>query len=132
MEDIMIEIAMAILVHNSKIFVAQRNITKNQGGLWEFPGGKLEAGETLQECLAREFLEEFGKEIAVGDKFAEYTYTYENLGEFRLNAFWAFAKDDVIPELNEHMAYKWVTPAEMDELEFCPADLPFIEKLKSL
>lgn len=128
----MIEIAMAILVHNSKIFVAQRNITKNQGGLWEFPGGKLEVGETLQEALAREFMEEFGKEIAVGDKFAEYTYTYENLGEFRLNAFWAFAKDDAIPELNEHMAYKWITPAEMDELEFCPADLPFIEKLKSL
>ena len=88
----MIEIAMAILVHNSKIFVAQRNITKNQGGLWEFPGGKLEAGETLQECLAREFLEEFGKEISVGDKFADYTYTYENLGEFRLNAFWALPK----------------------------------------
>ena len=61
----MIEIAMAILVHNSKIFVAQRNITKNQGGLWEFPGGKLEAGETLQEALAREFMEEFGKEIPI-------------------------------------------------------------------
>ena len=128
----MIEIAMAILVYDSKIFVAQRHITKNQGGMWEFPGGKLEAGETLQECLAREFLEEFGKEIVVGDKFSEHTYTYENLGEFRLNAFWATVSDDVIPELNEHMAYKWITPAEMDELVFCPADLPFIEDLKKL
>lgn len=128
----MIEIAMAILVHHSKIFVAQRNITKNQGGLWEFPGGKLEAGETLPECLAREFMEEFGKEISVGDKFSEHTYVYDNLGEFHLTAFWAFADNDTIPELNEHMAYKWVSVADMDDLEFCPADLPFIEELKKL
>lgn len=128
----MINIAMAILVHNSKIFVAQRNITKNQGGLWEFPGGKQEAGETLPECLAREFMEEFGKEISVGEKFSEHSYTYENLGDFHLTAFWAFAQNDTIAELNDHMAYKWVSVSDMEKLEFCPADLPFIEDLKKL
>ena len=126
-----INVVAAVIISENKVFATQRGYGDFKGG-WEFPGGKLEVGETLQEALAREFMEEFGKEITVGDKFAEYTYTYENLGEFRLNAFWAFAENDTIPELNEHMAYKWISPAEMDELEFCPADLPFIEKLKSL
>lgn len=128
----MIEIGMAVLVHNSKIFVAQRNIMKHQGGMWEFPGGKLEAGETLQECVAREFMEEFGKEIAVGELFMEHTYHYEGMGDFHLNAFWAFAKNDEIPEVNEHMEYRWVSIPEMEKLEFCPADTPFIEALKNL
>lgn len=128
----MIEIGMAVLVHNSKIFVAQRNIMKHMGGMWEFPGGKLEAGETLSECVAREFLEEFGKEIMVGDLFMDVTHTYENAGEFHLSAFWAFCDTDEIPEVNEHMAYKWVSIPEMEKLEFCPADGPFIEALKNL
>lgn len=128
----MIEISMALLLHKSKIFVAQRNIMKHMGGKWEFPGGKLEAGETLQECVAREFMEEFGKQIHVGDLFMDVTYDYEDKGEFHLSAFWAFCDDDTIPEVNEHMDYKWVTIPEMEKLEFCPADAPIIEKLKSL
>lgn len=128
----MIEIGMGILVHKSKIFVAQRNIMKHMGGMWEFPGGKLEAGETLQECVAREFMEEFGKEIKVGELFMDMTHTYENAGEFHLSAFWAFCDTDEIPEVNEHMAYQWLSPKDFDTLEFCPADIPLIEALKNL
>lgn len=128
----MIDIAMAILIHDAKIFVAQRNITKDNGGKWEFPGGKVEMGETLSECLAREFVEEFGKEIIVGEKFAEHVYQYEKIGEFHLHAFWAITANDVIPEMNDHMAYQWISPSQLDELDFCEADLFFVEKLKSL
>ena len=127
----MIEISMAILVHNQKIFIAQRNIAKHMGGMWEFPGGKLEAGETLQECVARELMEEFGKEITVGEKFMDYSYTYPEKGEFHLNAFWCTCSDEKM-EPTEHMDYKWVSISELDNFEFCPADLPFIEKLKNL
>lgn len=128
----MIEIGMAILLHKGKIFVAQRNPLKHLGGYWEFPGGKLEAGETLQDCVKREFLEEFGKTVEVGDLFMDITHTYENAGEFHLSAFWAFCEDDSIPEVNEHMNYKWVTVPEMEKLKFCPADAPIIEKLMQL
>lgn len=127
----MIEIAMAILVHNKKIFIAQRNIAKHMGGKWEFPGGKLEAGETLSECLAREFMEEFNKHIIVGEKFMDKTFHYDDKGDFHLNAFWCTCADEKM-EPTEHMDYKWVSIPEMDRFDFCPADMPFVEGLKNL
>ncbi len=128
----MTEVGMALLLHKGKILVAQRNPLKHLGGFWEFPGGKLEPQETLPECIKREFMEEFGKVIEVGDLFMEINHTYENAGDFHLSAFWAFCEDDSIPEVNEHMDYKWVTIPEMSKLKFCPADTPILEKLNHL
>ena len=128
----MIEISMAIVVHNDKILIAQRKKGKHQEFMWEFPGGKLEKGETLQECVAREFKEEFDKDIVVGDFFMDKTYSYADKGDFHLNAFWASCADDVIPQLYEHEDAKWVSVAEMDNYEFCPADDPFIEGIKKV
>ncbi|MDR2902516.1 MAG: (deoxy)nucleoside triphosphate pyrophosphohydrolase [Lactobacillales bacterium] len=128
----MIQIAMALLVHNSKILIAQRNPLKDQGGLWEFPGGKQEPNETLPECLAREFMEEFAKEIHPHDLFFEHEYTYEGKGDFHFSTFWATCRDETIPELNDHINYKWVSIPEMRAYQFCPADLPVIAQLEKL
>ncbi len=121
---------MAIVVHNNKILIAQRKRGKHQEFLWEFPGGKLEMGETLQQCVAREFMEEFEKPIDVGSFFMDKTYHYPDKGSFHLNAFWASCVDDSIPQLYEHEDAKWVSIDEFDKFTFCPADMPFIEGLK--
>ncbi len=126
----MIEISMAIVVHNDKILIAQRKKGKHQEFMWEFPGGKLEAGETLQQCVAREFMEEFEKPIDVGSFFMDNTYQYADKGSFHLNAFWATCTDDTIPQLLEHEDARWVSVDEFDKFTFCPADIPFIEELK--
>lgn len=126
----MIEISMAIVVHNGKILIAQRKKGKHQEFMWEFPGGKLEKGETLQECVAREFLEEMNKKIEVKDFFMDKIFTYADKGDFHLNAFWASCEDDIIPQINEHESVKWVKVEELDNYSFCPADIPFIEQIK--
>ena len=128
----MIEISMAIVVHNDKILIAQRKKGKFPELMWEFPGGKLEKGETLQECVSREFKEELEKEITVKDFFMNSIHTYENKGDFRLNAFWASCTNDTLPALNEHNDAKWIKLEELDQFEFCPADIPFIQALKKL
>ena len=128
----MIEISMAIVVHNNKILIAQRKKGKFPELLWEFPGGKLEKGETLQECVSREFKEELEKEIAVKNFFMDSVHTYENKGDFHLHAFWACCNDDTLPALNEHNDAKWIHLNELENFEFCPADIPFIQELKKL
>ena len=128
----MIEISMAVVVHNDKFLIAQRKKGKFPELLWEFPGGKLEQGETLQECVQREFKEELEKEITVHDFFMDTVHTYENKGDFHLNAFWASCCDDSLPALNEHNDAQWITLSELDKYEFCPADEPFISALKKL
>lgn len=128
----MLEISMAILTHKGKILIAQRKKGKFPELLWEFPGGKLEKGETLQECVKREFLEEMNKEITVKDFFMDIVHTYPEKGDFHLNAFWATCTDDTIPLMNEHANVKWVYPHELDNYTFCPADKPFVEALKRL
>ena len=128
----MIEISMAIVVHNNKFLIAQRKKGKFPELLWEFPGGKLEQGETLQECVSREFKEEMEKEITVNDFFMDCVHTYPAKGDFHLNAFWASCKTDELPALHEHNDAKWISLDEIDNYEFCPADVPFITELKKL
>ncbi len=125
----MIEVVMALLKHNDKILIAQRKKGKHQEFMWEFPGGKLEAGETLQHCLEREFMEEMEKPITVGELFAETTFTYPEAGDFHFRAYWADCADDTIPALHEHEDARWVAPEDFHNYAFCPADKPFIEKL---
>ncbi len=128
----MIEISMAVLVHQNKILIAQRKKGKFPELLWEFPGGKLEKGETLENCVIREFKEEMEKDIRVHDLFMDAVHTYPDKGDFHLSAFWASCQDAVLPALYEHNAAKWVSLEELDNYEFCPADMPFINALKKL
>lgn len=121
---------MAVVVHEGKILIAQRKKGKHQEFMWEFPGGKLEKGETLEECVTREFKEEFEKEIKVGKFFMDYSYEYPEKGVFHLNAFWASCDSFEIPFLHEHENAAWIKIDELDKYTFCPADMPFINALK--
>jgi 8-oxo-dGTP diphosphatase len=120
----------AILIDEDMIFIAQRKPGKRLAGLWEFPGGKLEAGETLHECLAREMKEEFGVEVVVREFFGESIYDYEH-GAIRLLAYlidWTGGEMVSV----DHQDSRWVAFENLNDYEFVPADRPFVEKLQRM
>jgi len=95
---------------------------------WEFPGGKLEQGETPEDCLSREMREEFGIDVAVGEFFGESLYHYA-YGSIRLLAYlvdWTSGEMSLI----DHQDCRWVAFGDLDRYEFVPADIPFAERLQ--
>jgi 8-oxo-dGTP diphosphatase len=123
-----IEVAAAIL-HNEQgqLLIARRKPEKSQGGLWEFPGGKLEPGEQAEDCLKRELLEEMNIVIEPYERFGVNEHDYESV-RIRLIAYRARYVRGTI-KLVDHDDYRWVTPDELSEYLFAPADIPFVEKL---
>jgi 8-oxo-dGTP diphosphatase len=118
----------AILIRDEKVFIGQRKSGKQMANLWEFPGGKLEEGETPQECLVREMREEFGIEVATREYFGESLYHYEH-GAIRLLAYlvdWTGGEMKSI----DHQDCRWVAFNDLEGYEFVPADLPFVQKLR--
>ena len=89
------QVSAGIIICKNKILIARRNHHKSLSGLWEFPGGKQEEGETLQECLKREIMEELRLEISVGNFLMQSIYEYEH-GAICLNAYYAYADSDEI------------------------------------
>lgn len=97
-------------------------------GLWEFPGGKLEEGETLEECLERELKEELEIEVIVEEQILVNEHEYPNKN-IRLH-FYDVEYESGDIKLNAHSDYKWITPEEIDNYEFPPADIPVLEEIK--
>lgn len=97
-------------------------------GFWEFPGGKIESGETPEECLERELAEEFGIESSVGEFVAESVFKYPGKTIRLLGYRTRYLAGDFV--LNAHSQIEWVDLEEMEGLEFAPADLPLIEALR--
>ena len=125
----MINVVAAIIRdEDNKIFIVQRNLKKAQGGLWEFPGGKIEQGETEEEALIREIKEEMNMDIEVISKFDEHIHEYPEK-QIKLIAFNCLKTSDTY-ELLEHEADAWITPEELEKYEFAPADVYFVENLK--
>lgn len=118
----------AIMISHGKVLIAQRAKGLRLAGKWEFPGGKVEPGETPEECLKREIREELGMEIAVDEFFGESVYHYDT-GPIRLLAYKARWIGGEL-RLTEHEQIKWVKPEELDGYDFSPADLPFVARLK--
>jgi mutator protein MutT len=95
-------------------------MSKRQGGLWEFPGGKVDSGETDAQALFREMEEEFGTEVAVGERFAESRFEYE-FGDIQLVGYRAIVlRGDLTPR--EHEDVRWVTADELKLVNLAPAD----------
>ena len=118
-----------VAIRSNMVLVAHRTEGGALSGKWEFPGGKLEAGETLAECLKRELQEELHLDVNVKDFFVETRYDY---GEFSisLNAFWAESQTDKIDYMDSHEQIKWISPQELKDYDFAPADKEIIEGLE--
>ena len=122
-----IRVVAAIIIHEDKVFATQRGYGEFKGG-WEFPGGKIEEGETPQEALVREIKEELNVEIEVGELLDVVEYDYPNF-HLSLDCFICKIKSGELV-LNEHEAAKWLTKETLDSVEWLPADLRLIEKLR--
>lgn len=120
----------ALLFKDNKILIARRPASGKLPGKWEFPGGKVENGETPEECLAREIKEELGIDVMVGELFGETTYSYPD-GDIRLLVYFVFWQKGTM-EPAVHDAVAWASPAELDAFDFAPADLPLISILKEI
>lgn len=106
------------------IFATQRGYGEFKGG-WEFPGGKIEGGETPQEALKREIMEELETEISVGDLIDTIEYDYPTF-HLSMDCFWAeIISGDLV--LNEHEDAKWLRKGELSSVEWLPADISLIE-----
>ena len=105
------DVAAGLIMCDGLILIGQRKHGKSLEYKWEFPGGKLEAGETLEECLKRELMEEMKLEIFVREPFMTTSYTYD-FGTIVLHSFWATCKSQDVPVVLEHEQYKWVNPKD--------------------
>ena len=118
-----IEVVAAIIRKEDKIFATQRGYGEWKDW-WEFPGGKMEAGETPEEALKREIREELSTEISVDDFLCTVEYDY-----LTMHCYLCSLQIEAL-HLNEHEAAKWLTMDELDSVKWLPADVEVVEELK--
>ena len=116
----MIEVVAALIWDKDKFMICQRPAHKARALLWEFVGGKVEPGETKERALIRECQEELAITLSVGDVFMDVVHEYPDI-TVHLTLFNATIAEGT-PKKLEHNDIKWITPAEIPDYEFCPAD----------
>ena len=126
-EQYIVEVVGAIIKDGNCYLIGQRAAHKSQGGLWEFMGGKIEPGETPEQALARECREELDLEIENECVIDSVVHEYPEK-TIRLTLISCTPKPDSTPRALEHQQIRWVTRAEMDTLDFAPADQDLIQK----
>lgn len=124
----MINVVAAVIKNDDgKILIAQRNLKKSQGGLWEFPDGKIEPNESREEAIVREIKEELTIDIEVEGYLAEKVFNYSDKDVNLIAMKCRILKGDI--KLTEHEDAKWVNEDELDQFEFAPADMFIVERL---
>lgn len=124
----MTEVVAALIWNHDRFLICQRPAHKARALLWEFVGGKVEAGETKEEALVRECKEELDILVAVDDVFMEVEHVYPDL-TVHLTLFNSRGMDGTVKLLEHHDA-AWITVDEIDAYDFCPADEEILQKLK--
>ena len=126
----MVEVVAALIWDKDKFMICQRPVHKARGLLWEFVGGKVELSETKEQALIRECQEELAVTISVGDVFMDVVHEYPDL-TVHLTLFNATITEG-IPQRLEHNDIKWITPSEISNFEFCPADEEILHRIKEV
>jgi 8-oxo-dGTP diphosphatase len=123
-----IDVVGAVILQDGKVLCAQRSPGGALPGLWEFPGGKIEPGETPRAALRREIVEELRCRVQVDGEVETTTHEYD-FGVVTLTTFYCTLIDGT-PELSEHQAVAWLSPADLTTLDWAPADVPAVEKIQ--
>ena len=123
----LIRVTAAVIVENGRILIAQRGPADRMAGFWEFPGGKIEPGETPEACLSRELREELGMHADVGVPLGRSIHRdiHRTIELLAYHAVW----DGQPFSPREHQACRWVLPGQLADYAFTPADRPFVERL---
>lgn len=122
------QVTAAVIIEDGRLLITRRPPGDPLAGLWELPGGKIEPGETPQECLARELAEELEMVAEVGEVLATTTYHYDH-GSFEMIALQATRASDF--ELRVHDEYAWVPMESVAEYPLAPADVDLVRQLKA-
>ena len=125
----MVEVVAALIWDEDRFLICQRPENKARGLLWEYVGGKVEPGETKEEALIRECREELGVTIMVGDVFMDVVHEYPDI-TVHLTLFHASIAEGTI-RLLEHNAIAWITPDEIPDYDFCPADQDINDRIRN-
>lgn len=126
----MTDVVAALIFENGKFMICRRPPGKKRALLWEFVGGKVEKGETKEQALKRECREELDVEVDVGEVFLSVVHEYPDL-TVRLTVFCARITRGV-PRRLEHFDIKWITPSEIKDYDFCPADKDVLAKIAGI
>ena len=121
-------VAAVIKDKQGKILITKRNLNKSQGGLWEFPGGKIEPNETKEQAIIREIKEELTVEIKVEKYIAQKIFNYPDKYVNLIALECSILQGNI--KLLEHEDYRWVASYELDNFEFAPADIFIVDILK--
>ena len=124
------KVVAALIWSNDKFMICQRPAHKARALLWEFVGGKVEPGETKEQALIRECQEELAVTLSVGDAVMEVVHEYPDI-TVRLTLFNATIAEGV-PQKLEHNDIRWITPSEIPQYDFCPADVEILAKIQAL
>lgn len=127
MNNKLIEVVGAAIIEDNKVLATERSHSMTLSGMWEFPGGKIEANESEKEALIREIKEELKVDIEILDYINEATYTYD-FGTVSLKVYTAKITSGELV-LEEHSDSKWLTAAELAKINWAPVDIPAVKAL---